>query len=380
MNWKKQFQLLFFLLSLICFTPGCLNEISKTNSQVEPELTHKIGQMLLVGFRGAYPTDQGVQQILTDIKQFNLGGVILFDRDIALKSLKRNIVSKRQIQQLITALKLVAPVKLPLLIAVEQEGGQVQRLKSAGLPATLSAKILGEQSPSVTYSHVFQMAQAMAEMGFNLNFAPVVDLDNPNNLLIGRLERSFSDKPQIVTEHASAFIEAHHENGLLCVIKHFPGYGSASQDSHLGLMDVTGSWQEFELEPYKNLLRKDSVDAIMTSYVFHQQWQNPATFSYQVITEILRHQLGYQGVIFSDDLQMRAISQHYGYENAIKMALNAGIDILVIGNNLTYEADIVERTVGIIEKLIQEGQLTMERVNQSFNRIQKLKNKIPNLL
>lgn len=376
MNWKKQFRLVFFLLLLISLTPGCLDKISKTNPQIEPEFTHKIGQMLLVGFRGTSPTDQGVQQILADIRQFNLGGVILFDRDIALKSPKRNIVSKQQIQQLITALKSATPAKLPLLIAVEQEGGQVQRLKSAGLPATLSAKILGEQPSSVTYSHVFQMAQAMAEMGFNLNFAPVVDLDNPNNPLIGRLERSFSDKPQIVTEHAAAFIEAHHKNGLLCAIKYFPGSGSATQESHLGLMDVTRSWQEVELEPYKNLLRKESVDAIMTSHVFHQQWQNPATFSYQMITEILRHQFDYQGVIFSDDLQIKAISQHYGYENAIKMALNAGIDILVIGNNLTYEPEIVERTVGIIQKLIQEGQLTTERINQSFKRIQKLKNKL----
>lgn len=402
--WLKKPTIFFFLLFLIFFYPACtstppiydnyeLNPVPVSNSnqpsqnipmekpidhQPTPSsnLTNKIGQMLLVGFRGAYSTDRGVQKIITDIQRFNLGGVILFNYDVALKSPKRNILSQGQVQQLITALKSAVPSELPLLVAVDQEGGQVQRLKSAGLSNTLSAKTLGKRAPTETYDYTYKMAQVMANMGFNLNFAPVVDLDNPNNPIIGRLERSFSADPQVVTEHASAFIGAHHDNGMLSVIKHFPGHGSATRDSHLGLVDVTHSWQEQELEPYRNLLGAGIVDAIMTAHIFHQQWRNPATLSYEVITGILRDELGYQGVVFSDDMQMKAISQHYGYENAIKMALDAGVDILVIGNNLTYNPNVVEQTVGIIQKLIQAGQVTEYQINQSVNRIQRLKSKI----
>jgi beta-N-acetylhexosaminidase len=408
--WLKKLSIFFFLLFFVSFYLACTptvhdnyepnpvpvsnsNQPSSNISMEKPivgkteentmdhqpvpssNLTNKIGQMLLVGFRGAYPKDRGVEKILTDIQRFNLGGVILFNYDVALKSPKRNILSQGQVRELIMALKSAVPSVLPLLVAVDQEGGQVQRLKSAGLANTLSAKTLGKKEPTETYSHARKMAQVMVNMGFNLNFAPVVDLDNPNNPIIGRLERSFSDDPQIVTEHALAFIGAHHENGMLCVIKHFPGHGSATRDSHLGLVDVTHSWQEQELEPYRNLLGKGIVDAIMTAHIFHQQWRNPATLSYEVITGILRDELGFQGVVFSDDMQMKAVSQHYGYENAIKMALDAGIDILVIGNNLTYDPNVVERTVGIIEKLIQEGQVTEERINQSVDRIKRLKDK-----
>jgi beta-N-acetylhexosaminidase len=204
----------------------------------------------------------------------------------------------------------------------------------------------------------------------------VVDLcSNPDNPVIARLERCFSAQPAQVTRHAQQFIQAHQDQGVISVIKHFPGHGSSQKDSHLGFVDVSTSWKPAELTPYIALIAAGKAEAIMTAHVFNATLDadHPATLSRFTITGLLRKQLGFKGVVFSDDLQMKAVTEHYGLDEAVRLAIEAGVDILLFGNNLEYDSEIVPRVVGIIRDLVAVGKISEERIDESYRRILRLK-------
>ena len=348
----------------------------------QPGLDAKIGQMLMVGFSGL-EVDAG-HPIVEDITGRNLGGVILFDYDVITRSPVRNVESPSQVKALVDALQAVAPT--PLLVAIDQEGGMIRRLKEEhGFPPTVSARFLGTRNDlDLTRQHATSMAQTLAQLGINLNLAPVVDLDtNPDNPAIGKLERSFSADPAVVTAHALAFIEAHHRQNVLCSLKHFPGHGSSTADSHLGLVDVTTTWSRDELKPYASLIQAGMADAVMTAHVYHTELdpEYPATLSKPIITGMLRGELGYDGVVISDDMQMSAITQHYGFETAMRATIEAGVDIIVIGNNLVRNSTehMAVRTVELVKRLVQSGQISEARIDESYQRIMRLKHKLKTL-
>lgn len=346
----------------------------------EVNLDMKIGQMLMVGFRGLEL--DVAQSIVKDIQERFLGGVVLFDYDVPARSPVRNIESPDQLKSLSAALQSLAPI--PLLLATDQEGGQIRRLKQQhGFPPTVSAQYLGTVNDlTLTYQQAAAMAETLAQVGINLNLAPVVDLNtNPDNPIIGRYERSFGAAPDTVTNHAREFIKAHHSQGVLCTLKHFPGHGSSTGDSHLGLVDVTNTWSPAELEPYAHIIKAGLADAIMTAHVFHTGLDPdyPATLSKPIITGILRENLHYDGVVISDDMQMGAIANHYGFETAIQATIEAGVDIIAIANNSVYEDDVVARTVTVIKKLLQNGKIEEARLDESYQRIQRLKRKLADL-
>jgi len=341
----------------------------------EITLTKKIGQMLLVGFRG-FRVDENTP-IIADIQRFNVGGVILFDYDL-LKKARRNIKSPRQLKKLIEQLQFFSSNSL--FVAIDQEGGIIQRLKPKfGFPPSVSAQYLGKiNNPQLTYKKAFKMAQTLAKLGINWNFAPVVDLNiNPKNPVIGRFERSFSANPQIVVQQAIEFIKAHHAQGILTALKHFPGHGSSISDSHKKWADVTKTWKNSELEPYREIIKVGLADAIMVAHIYNKNLDPsfPATLSKEIIVNKLRQDLNFNGLVVSDDMQMKAIVGHYGYKKAIQFAIEAGNDILVIGNNLEYDENIVPHTVSIINQLVKEGNITQKRIDESYNRIQNLKRK-----
>jgi beta-N-acetylhexosaminidase len=305
--------------------------------------------------------------------------VVLFDYDVPSKTPVRNIQSAEQVRALIAGLQAAATI--PLLVAVDQEGGSVARLKEAhGFPPTVSARALGAANDlDRTRDAAGRMAQTLRELGFNLNFAPVVDLDiNPENPIIGKIERSFSPDPAIVTAHAAAFIGAHHEHGVLCTLKHFPGHGSSAADSHLGLVDVSATWSPVELEPYTALIKAGAADAIMTAHVFNSRLDpnNPATLSRPVLTGILRDQLGFDGVVICDDIQMGAIREHYGFETAIEQAVLAGVDMITIANNTVYEAGIAGRAFAALKQAVQAGRIDEARIDDAYRRVQDLKGRV----
>jgi len=350
-----------------------------THSLSDMSLEIKIGQMLMVGFRGLTITNH-YDPVVQDIRDRHIGGVILFDQDVPQKQPVRNIQSPSQVRSLVTALQAYA--EIPLLIGIDYEGGVINRLKAQyGFPHTVSHQYLGSQNnPQLTHQYASQMAKALAAMGVNLNFAPVVDLNvNPHNPIIGKRERSFSADPTIVSNQAFEFINAHHQQGVLCTLKHFPGHGSSTQDSHLGLVDVTDSWSEPELIPYKKLIPTGQVDAIMTGHLFNKHLDPiyPATLSKKILTELLRQELNYNGVVFSDDIQMKAIAHHYGLKTAVQKAIEAGVDIILIGNNVdVFVEDIATQVTTIIKQLVQTGTISPARIDESYQRIQLLKSKI----
>ncbi|PLS76864.1 MAG: glycoside hydrolase family 3 [Chloroflexi bacterium] len=340
-------------------------------------LESMIGQMLMVGFRGLEV--HGDSPIIQDIRDRHLGGVVLFDYDVPTQSPVRNIQSPDQVKALIQSLQAAAAV--PLLISIDEEGGKVRRLKPEfGFPPAVSAECLGKRNDlDRTRQQASTIARTLAELGINLNLAPVVDLNtNPDNPVIGKLDRSFSADPAIVASHALAFIQAHHEQGVLCTLKHFPGHGSSTSDSHGGFVDVTDSWSSVEVEPYRRIMEAGQADAIMTAHVFNAKLdpQYPATLSKPTITGLLRGEMKYDGVVICDDLQMGAIADHYGFDVAIHGAIEAGADIIMIANNSTYEEQAAARAVALIRQVVEDGTISKDRIAQSYQRIQRLKQKL----
>jgi beta-N-acetylhexosaminidase len=330
--------------------------------------------MLLVGFRGLTVEDAG--EIVADIRDRNLGGVLLFDRDQPTNSAVRNVVSPDQLPMLVSGLQALAAT--PLLVAIDEEGGLVARLDPRhGFPPTYSAADLGKRNDmAFTQAAGRRIAETLAGVGVNLNLAPVVDLNvNPTNPIIGSLGRSFSADPAIVTAQAEAFITGHRAVGTRTTLKHFPGHGSSTGDTHLGVVDVTDTWSDIELEPFANIINDRMADAVLTAHVFNARLDpdHPATLSQPTITGILRTRFGWDGLVLSDDMQMGAIRQAYGYPDALRLAILAGVDVLTIAQQQLFEEGIVGHTIDLIEGMVRDGSLTEARIDESYARIQAFK-------
>ncbi len=365
------------LLLLIICNPAILFAQKRTvNGNVKQpfvdSLDIKIGQMVMIGINDMKKLSNK-QPLYTELKQGKIGGVVLFEKNITKTNAYANLKN--------LVLSLQHNSKIPLFISIDEEGGKVHRLKSKyGFEKMVSAEYLGNlDNADTTLFYNRRLAAEMSGLGINLNYAPSVDVAvNPNNPVIVKYERSFSADPAIVSKHAGLCIYAHREHGIKTVLKHFPGHGSSTGDSHLGIVDVSNTWNFDELMPYYDLLKANRCDAIMTAHIINKHWDAsalPATLSEKVITGMLRNLLGFEGVIFSDDMQMHAISRNYGFKNAIKMAINAGVDILMFGNNVNPGESISATEVHtIIKTLVEEGAVSMERINESYNRIMLMKN------
>lgn len=353
---------------------ACANDSAPPTPWQEWSLEHKIAQMLIVGFRGTSLAADN--PIVRDIGVHRIGGVILFDYDVTLKQYGRNITDPAQLQALTAALDNHA--RTPMFIAVDQEGGRVVRLKERyGFPATVSAQSLGTADDlGLTGQAASSIASTLATNGLNLNFAPVVDVNvNPQNPVIGALERSFSGDPTIVIRHASEFAHTQRRTGVMSALKHFPGHGSSTGDSHEGFVDVTQTWTEMELQPFGSLIASDLADMVMTAHIYNANVDRdyPATLSRATITGLLREKLGHTGVVVTDDMQMGAISQLYSYPSAVIRSINAGVDIVLVGNNLAFDPDVVPRTLDIVLNAIARGEIDRARIDESCSRIMALK-------
>lgn len=341
-------------------------------------LAEKIGQLIVVGFRG---TELDIDHpIAKQVAAGKIGGVILFNYDSKLKIFGRNILSSEQLKALTFFLQGLS-ASHPLLIAIDQEGGMINRFPPAfGFPITPSAKALGALNDiGITEKESANIANALKRHGVNWNLAPVVDLDvNPDSPAIGRKERSFSADPNVVYAHSKAFIQAHRQAGVLTAIKHFPGHGSACEDSHLGITDITATWSEKELIPYRRLIEDQNVDSIMLSHVWHRELDPaaPASLSVKIVQEILRKKLQFDGVIVTDDLQMKAISDHYSLRESIKLALLAGADILLFANQQNYQENIAEDAAAVIMEMVKSGEIPLQRILDAHSHVMKLKSRL----
>lgn len=357
-----------------CQPSALIQPLTQIKAEIsDDELKEKIGQMLFVGFRGIKaPQDSEIYKIIKNVKP---GGIMLFDYDVPSASFERNIENPEQVKSLIKELQ--NDSKTPLFMAVDAEGGNVLRLKKEyGFVGILSPEKMAETKSTAKESA--KLAKELHNLGFNMDFAPVIDVNvNPKNPIIGKLERSFSSNPEIVAENARIFIENLAKENIVAVAKHFPGHGSSSSDSHLGIVDVTKTYQQNELLPYKSLNQQGILRAVMTAHIINKNIDEkyPATLSDKFLENILRKEIGFSGIIISDDMQMSAISKNYGFEESIVLAVNAGVDMISISNNTTagYDKNAAYKARDAIFSAVKQGKISQERINESYKKILDLK-------
>lgn len=374
------------MLSLV----GCKSPVPQETPEVPetPEYTleENIGMMLLVGFRGTELDSNKNNEIISALRDYHVGSVILFDYDAATGKRGRNIESAAQLKRLCKQLRSFATVD-SLLIGIDQEGGYVSRLSTRyGFPAIPSAQKCAAKGDDTVRYYADLTGQMLEEIGINLDFAPVADVNvNPHCPVIGGIERSFSSDPTVVRRCCLIWANELLDHNVISCFKHFPGHGSATGDTHNGLVDVTDTWQRCELVPYS--MTNENFHAtpyeeplfgftipgmVMTAHVINRQLDPsglPASLSPK-ITSYLRDTLGYGGVIITDDLAMGAIVQQYSFEQAVRMAVLAGADLLCLSNNGgTYDVNMVPRAVKVIKQMVADGEVTEERILQSANRV-----------
>jgi len=361
-NTNLRFYRHLTLVALILTLAGNLR------AQQADSLDIKIGQMLLIGF----PSTDVDPAVLREIREGKVGSIIIFEKNIP----PRN--SFVALKKITWTYQQAAPI--PLFISIDQEGGKVNRLKDKyGFPRSITAQAMGKANSldSVRF-YAEATASTLAGLGINVNFAPVVDLAaEPTNPVIVKHGRAFSNNPDSVALLSAEFIKQHRKYGVITSLKHFPGHGSSKADTHLGIADVTNTWTDRELRPYQVLIDSGYADAVMTSHIVNKKLDpkgNPGTLSADILGGILRTRLHYNGVVFSDDMQMHAIAKHYGLEEAIKLAILAGVDIMTFSNNIAgSDQRTVDKVHSVIRDLVSKGQISRERIDQSFRRIMKLK-------
>ncbi len=376
--------------------PSLVDATGTSLSARKVSIDPKIGQRFIVGFYGTN-IERARIQLEPYIRDYRIGGVILFGRHSVDNITEDQKVRKDELfpgnisndpqalKDLIQAIQdLNADYSdIPLFIGIDQEGGLISRLRNCGLGATLSHQALGKEDLSKTTEEASKIAEYLKGLGCNLNFAPVVDLAlNPENTVIVKNERSFGTDPITVAAYAKAYIEAHTNAGILCCLKHFPGHGSTTQDTHNDFTDASLSWKEIELQPYKDLISQGVVDCIMASHVYNKAFDTvyPASLSKATLTDLLRDKLGYKGLIISDDLEMKALLKYYSHEEIIALSAKAGLDIFIIGNH-DARREGVERSIQELQRLYDSEEISKEAVDASYQGILELKQKLyPQLL
>jgi len=335
-------------------------------------LDDMIGQMVMVGFHGTKPKTKTVKNIAKRIKDGTIGGVII---------MARNVKNKKQLREL-TDFFLAARPELPPFIAIDQEGGAVQRLNKRRGFRTIPAAASIVRKKSVDQARMIYagMAKEMSDVGINMNFGPVVDLaTNKRNPIITRKGRSYGKDPKQVVDFASAFIEAHRDQGVLSVAKHFPGHGSSWTDSHRRFVDLSKTWDPVELEPYRLLAGDKAPDFVMVGHLFHPKYGGkkklPASLSKLAIEDELRGALKFKGLVVTDDLEMNSVKRRFKRPDLTIKAVNAGNDIILF-SDATKRYHTPRLVHQMIKKGVKKGRISRARIEQSYHRIKKLKHEM----
>lgn len=359
-----------FLGSLCVLAITCLGFATPTFSASVEEMT---GQMILVGFRG--DAAGNTRSLTKMIGEGRVGGVMYLRTNI--KSLTAVKKMNRQF--------LNAGSPLPPFIALDQEGGKIERLtKAVGFNEIPSAAVIAQNtSTSQAEATYATMANSVSDLGFNLNFGPVVDLNiNKKNPIIAKYERSFGENAADVTAYASAFVRAHRSANMLTALKHFPGHGSSTSDSHEGFVDITKTWQQEELTPYFKMISAGNVDMIMMGHLYHSEYADtgankiPSSLSPNWVTGVLRNQLNYNGVVITDDLEMGAIRSHFSTKETVLSAVRAGVDVLLFSNTAKYRFALPDEVRAILVEEAGKDPAFLKRIEQSYERIRQLKRKL----
>ena len=317
--------------------------------------TEKLGQMVMIGIQGTDVTEDS----LFMLHQYHIGGIILFDRNMRSKAQVANLNKKLQDQ---------CNEKVPLFIAIDEEGGIVSRMKDDLIPPPSQRSIANSGNSSEAYKSAYNIAIELKNMGFNVNFAPVAD--------VGNGERNFSNDAATVTEFVKVAVEGYKHAGMICSLKHFPGIGRGEQDTHIDSVVVHDDFETIynsDLLPFKSVIGNGELDnyMVMVSHVTYPAFagDTPACISPVIMKDILRKDLGYQGIIITDDLEMGAVSNYYGFDRIGVEAVKAGADIVLVCHEYQHGADVY---LGLLEAL-EAGEITQEEVDNSVRRILKYK-------
>ncbi|AVG11339.1 putative beta-hexosaminidase A [Paenibacillus larvae subsp. larvae DSM 25430] len=328
-------------------------------------LQHKIGQMVMCGFESRVPDEQ----IETLITKYKLGNVIYF---------RRNLDTPLQVFRLSCKLQELAEkeVGIPLLISIDQEGGMVNRTHEGvvGMPGNMTLGAL--RDPQAAYDSAYVSAEELRAIGINMNFAPCLDVNNnPDNPVIG--VRSYGETAELVSKLGVEAMKGYQDGGVAATIKHFPGHGDTQADSHHALPLIphpARRLRELELVPFQKAINA-GADAVMSAHVIFPDLEPehlPSTLSRQVMTRLLREEMGFDGVITTDCLEMKAIDDHYGVAEGAVKAIEAGVDLVLVSHTLTKQV----AAIGAILQALESGRLTEERIDESVDRILRLKQKL----
>ncbi|CAK7009108.1 beta-N-acetylhexosaminidase [Tissierella sp. P1] len=372
----------FILLISVIFIGGCkqenLNldesdiEIPNNNNEevvdsIEDKvksmsLEEKIGQLMIVGFDGI-----GInEEIVRSIEDFKVGGFILF---------ARNIVDENQTLKLLNDIKDANTNNdIPLFLSIDEEGGKVSRLPKSFAKLPEAMKIGKKNDKDISYRTGNILGQRVSALGFNVNFAPVLDINsNPKNPVIGN--RAFGTTIDQVVNNGLEVMNGIRDIGVIPAVKHFPGHGDTEVDSHVKLPRVDKTIEElktFELIPFIEAI-KENVDMVMVAHILYPEIDKeyPATMSSRIIEGVLREELNYDGVIVSDDMTMGAIVQNYTLEDGVLSFIKAGGDIALVCHGKDNQGKVFEK----IKEAIETGEISQEDIDEKVYRILKLKEK-----
>ena len=371
--WKRAAALVVSAALAGAMLPSAFSE--EATDAVEAKLTtmtlrEKVGQLFWVRPEtldfSLNPEKKTLTQTMRqNLEQYPVGGIVVF---------KGNIQDESQLSSLIADFQSAS--KIPMIVAVDEEGGSVARLanhEAFSLPKYKSARNIGATGdPEQARQMGRTIGSYLRAYGFNLDFAPVADVDsNPANPVIGR--RAYSTDAQQAAQMVTAAVEGFHDAGMLCTVKHFPGHGDTGQDSHYGTATSYKTWEEMkamEMLPFEAGIAA-GVDVVMTAHITTPNATTDglqASLSYTMITERLRGELGFQGVIVTDALEMNAIKNHFTPAESAVAALRAGVDVLLMPSDLRAAFD------GVVQA-VEDGTLSEERLNESVRRILTLKQK-----
>ncbi|MEL7429186.1 MAG: glycoside hydrolase family 3 N-terminal domain-containing protein [Pseudomonadota bacterium] len=328
------------------------------------EVETMAGKLLVIGFPGSTTNAGSAKALAGHIAAGRAGGALF---------LRHNIKSGKDAKALARSF---VGADRSSLIAIDQEGGKVQRLGSKqGFTAMPTARwVAGNKSVAEAKALYAKAGRELKAAGFNMNMAPSVDVHDPKNPVIGKYGRSFSTDVERISAYAGAFVDGFAAAGVACSIKHFPGHGSSRGDSHDGFVDITSTWKSAELVPFQRLGAKSPM--VMGGHLFHPEFSNgksPVTFSQKALVSKLRQGLGYQGVILTDDLDMGAIRKSFQLKEAIILALAAGNDLLLLSNSLSYDDDLAANAVQWISAAVRDGRISQSSLQASYNRVMRVR-------
>lgn len=330
-----------------------------------------IGQMLMLGFSGDTADAPDARALAAHVAARRVGGICF---------LGHNVRSRSGVLGL-TALFNAAGGANGVLLAIDHEGGAVQRLgPKLGYPYLPSARAVAAQlDPESARALYRSAAMQVRAAGFNLNLAPVVDLGfEPRNPPVTKWGRAFGPDGGTVSRYASAFVAGCSDAGLLTTIKHFPGHGSTLTDSHDQAVDITRTWRDDELTPYRTLSRASAVDVVMTGHLIHASLTDgvPATLSHKAVSVVLRGAIGHRGVVMTDDLDMAAIRSGHGAREAVIKAVAAGHDLILMSNSLQPDPDLPVAAIGWIREGLADGRIAPDQIAHSGARIAAMKSRL----